>query len=48
MVVEVFASLETGTWTITITRPDGLTCLAASGEGFENLVEVLPPDGDDT
>ena len=44
-VVEVFASLETGTWTITITLPDGLTCLVASGEAFEHLAEDLQPAG---
>ena len=31
-VVEVFASLETGTWTITVTTPNGITCLVASGQ----------------
>lgn len=45
-VMEVFASDETGTWTITITTPDGVTCLAASGVGFETLAESLPPPGD--
>lgn len=47
-VVEVFASSETGTWTITVTLPDGLTCLVASGQSFETLAEALPPDGNDT
>ena len=41
-VVEVFASDETGTWTITVTMPNGLTCLVASGQAFEELVEALP------
>lgn len=44
-VVEVFASLETGTWTITVTLPNGLTCLVASGQSFENLHEPLQPTG---
>ncbi|MEM9426645.1 MAG: hypothetical protein AAGA06_08070 [Pseudomonadota bacterium] len=47
-VVEVFASLETGTWTITITLPNGFTCLMASGQNFENLDEHLAPVGDPT
>lgn len=38
-VVEVFASLETGTWTITVTMPNGITCLVASGQSFELLDE---------
>lgn len=36
-VVEVFASEETGTWTITVTLPDGTTCLIASGQAWEDL-----------
>lgn len=42
MMVEVFASSETGSWTITVTRPSGLTCLVASGQAFETLSEALP------
>lgn len=34
-VVEVFASAETGTWTILITTPNGMSCLLASGEMWE-------------
>ncbi|WP_281984558.1 hypothetical protein [Thalassorhabdomicrobium marinisediminis] len=41
-VVEVFASLDTGTWTITVTRPGGPTCLVASGGAFQVLAEGLP------
>ncbi len=40
-VVEVFASSETGTWTITVTMADGMTCLVASGQAFETLSEDL-------
>lgn len=36
-IVEVFASDETGSWTITITSADGTTCLIASGGYFETL-----------
>jgi len=38
---------DTGTWTITLTTPNGLTCLVASGQSWEELAEALPPDGDD-
>ncbi len=41
-VIEVFASLETGTWTITMTRPGGPTCLIASGLHYQKLAEALP------
>lgn len=46
-VVEVFASLETGTWTITVTNPRGLTCLVASGRAFESLREAAAAPSDD-
>ena len=31
--VEMWASAN-GSWTLTITTPDGITCLIASGEGY--------------
>ena len=40
--IEVFASAETGTWTITATMPGGPTCLVASGDAFQALAETLP------
>ncbi|KUJ73810.1 hypothetical protein AVO45_14455 [Ruegeria marisrubri] len=43
-VMEVFASDDTGTWTITVTLPNGLTCLLAAGEAYEVLAEALPPN----
>lgn len=46
-VVEVFASEESGTWTITVTSPNGVTCLVASGQAFEELAEALPAKGND-
>lgn len=47
MVMETFASGETGSWTITVTTPQGMTCLVASGQAFETLAEALPQPGDD-
>lgn len=44
-VFEVFASPASGTWTITMTRPDGLTCLVASGLAYEDLTELPMPPG---
>ena len=35
-VVEVYASTETGSWTILVTDPRGMSCLMAAGEAFEN------------
>jgi hypothetical protein len=45
-VMEVFVNAKTGTWTITVTLPDGQTCLVATGEHFESLAEGAPPKGD--
>jgi hypothetical protein len=44
-VMEVFAAPETGTWTITVTMPDGRMCLVASGQGFETMADELPAKG---
>jgi hypothetical protein len=41
-VMEVFASLSSGSWTITVTRANGMTCLVASGQAFEAIEEGLP------
>ena len=46
-VVEIFASDETGSWSITVTTPGGLTCLVASGQSYERVVEALPAKGND-
>ncbi|WP_380057811.1 hypothetical protein ACFE33_05185 [Falsihalocynthiibacter sp. SS001] len=40
-VVEVFASEKSGSWTITLTTPNGFTCLMATGHAFETLEEDL-------
>lgn len=40
--VELFASSETGTWTLTVTKPGGPTCMVASGHAFESVHEPLP------
>ena len=40
-VMEFYAADATGTWSITVTLPDGLMCLMASGAGYEAVVEEL-------
>lgn len=40
-VVEVFASEETGSWTITVTTPGGPTCLVAAGNAYQAVNEPL-------
>ena len=41
-VVETFANVESGTWTITVTAPGGPTCLVAHGQAFQHVAEALP------
>lgn len=40
-VMEVFASDATGSWTITVTMPDGRMCLVASGQAWEDRMDDL-------
>lgn len=40
-VMEVFASSETGSWTVTITRAGQPTCLVAAGQNYQHVAEVL-------
>ena len=40
-ILEVFASEATGTWTITVTLPDGRMCLVASGQAWEDRMDDL-------
>ena len=46
-VVEVFASDTSGSWTITVTGPGGVTCLIAAGQAFEAMADSLPSPGSD-
>ncbi len=43
-VMELFASDQSGSWTITVTLPNGMTCLVASGQAYEMTAEALPPN----
>ena len=45
-VVEVFASDDTGSWTITVTMPDGRMCLVASGQSYEDTIDQLQASDD--
>jgi len=46
-VIEIFASPSSGSWTITVTGTDGITCLVASGQAFEAVAEAPPKPGND-
>lgn len=45
-VMEMFVNAKTGSWSITVTLPDGQTCLIATGQQFQTLNEALPAKGD--
>ncbi|MEM9736358.1 MAG: hypothetical protein AAF908_07110 [Pseudomonadota bacterium] len=42
-VMEIYANPTSGSWTIVITNPQGLTCLMAAGQAFERM-EIAPGD----
>ena len=46
MVMELFVSDETGTWTITATNGAGVACLVASGTNADTVAMALPEDLD--
>ncbi len=43
--VEVLADIKSGTWTIIVTTPQGMSCLVAAGEGWRNMEQIsLEPE----
>jgi hypothetical protein len=47
-IVEMFASPDTGTWTLTMTTPDGRTCIIGAGQAWERVEEDVTPAGQPT
>lgn len=47
-IVEMFASPETGTWTLTMTTPDGRTCIIGAGQAWEGIEDEVTPAGQPT
>ena len=41
--LEVYANLGTGTWTVITVGPDGVACLRASGDNFSAVPAHLEP-----
>jgi len=44
-VMELHASAATGTWTLTMTLPNGMTCLISSGHGYQEADSFAPAKG---
>jgi hypothetical protein len=38
--LEIWTSAETGTFTVIITRADGVSCIAATGKSWQQVAEV--------
>lgn len=43
--IQVYANTESGTWTIAITVPGGLTCILSAGEGWSTETVAAPKPG---
>lgn len=41
----IWVNAESGTWTATMSAPDGWTCIRASGQAFEFMNDPLEPAG---
>ncbi len=46
-VVEIYSSEATGTWTILVTHTDGMSCLLAAGQRWEQDVTPTAAPGSD-
>ncbi len=43
--VEVLTDIKSGTWTIIVTTPQGMSCLVAAGEVWRNMEQIaLDPE----
>jgi hypothetical protein len=40
--VQIFANVETGTWTALVVEANGMACLVAAGEDFDAAPSELP------
>ena len=41
-VLEVLASPDGATWTVLLTHPNGVSCMTANGEGWQDVKHSLP------
>ncbi|WP_424832107.1 hypothetical protein [Ruegeria sp.] len=44
-VMEVWTSKETGSYTVLVTQPNGISCIVAVGTDFFEAVPKITPDG---
>ena len=43
--LEIYAGEPGGTWTITVTKPGGLTCIVAAGTSWQPVRDAAPVPG---
>ena len=43
--LEVWASIASGTYTVFVTRPDGLACIVATGKNWSSFEIAAAPEG---
>ena len=43
--IEIWSSAKTGSFTILLTRPNGISCIVSSGQHWDNFVAAAMPDG---
>lgn len=43
--IEVWSSDQTGSFTVFVTRSDGVACIVATGQNWHNTVQIEAPDG---
>ncbi len=43
-IIELWRSRDGATWTLVARRTDGLSCLLAGGEHWENVIWFIPPE----
>ena len=41
-VFEIWTSTKTGSWTMLVTRPDGVACIMAAGRDWQTLQDLQP------
>jgi len=43
--IEIWSSAETGSFTILLTRANGISCIVSSGQNWDSFVTASMPDG---
>lgn len=43
--VEIYRTRDGASWSLLVTRPDGLACLAGTGEGWQEIADAFGPGG---